>query len=58
MAVGEVLEVVADDPAAEDDIMSLVKRLRHKLLLVRRVDDVLSVYLDSCIGNTELPESV
>jgi TusA-related sulfurtransferase len=43
MAVGEVLEVVADDPAAEDDITSLVKRLQHKLLRVRRVDGALTV---------------
>ncbi|MDH5770054.1 MAG: sulfurtransferase TusA family protein [Candidatus Bathyarchaeota archaeon] len=32
MAVGEVLEVVADDPAAEEDIKSLVKRTGHEML--------------------------
>jgi TusA-related sulfurtransferase len=34
--VGEVLEVVADDPAAEEDIRSLVKNLGQELLKVRR----------------------
>ena len=34
--VGEVLEVVADDPAAEEDIRSLVKNLGQGLLEVRR----------------------
>ena len=34
--VGEVLEVLADDPAAEEDIRSLVKNLGQELLEVRR----------------------
>ena len=34
--VGEVLEVIADDPAAEEDIRSLVKNLGQELLEVRR----------------------
>jgi tRNA 2-thiouridine synthesizing protein A len=34
--VGEVLEVVADDPAAEEDIRSLVKNLGQELLKVGR----------------------
>jgi len=29
---GEVLEVTADDPAAEEDIKRLVKRLEHELI--------------------------
>jgi len=32
MKVGEVLEVLADDPAAEEDIKSLAKRLEQQLL--------------------------
>jgi len=32
MKVGEVLEVFADDPATEEDIKSLVKRLEQQLL--------------------------
>jgi TusA-related sulfurtransferase len=31
MKVGEVLEVLADDPAAEEDIKSLVKHLGQKI---------------------------
>lgn len=32
MAIGEVLEVLANDPAAEEDIKSLVKRLGQELI--------------------------
>ena len=32
MKVGDVLEVTADDPAAEEDIKRLVKRLGHEML--------------------------
>ena len=36
MVIGEVLEVLADDPAAEEDIKSLVKRLGYKMLKMER----------------------
>ena len=36
LAVGQVLKVVADDPAAEEDIKRLVKRLGHQLLKLRK----------------------
>lgn len=36
MDVGQVLEVVADDPAAEADIRSLTKRTRQKLIEIRK----------------------
>jgi tRNA 2-thiouridine synthesizing protein A len=39
MAVGEVLEVVADDPAAEEDIPRLVKRLEQQLVEMRKEND-------------------
>ena len=32
LSVGQVLEMIADDPAAEADIQSLVKRTGHQLL--------------------------
>ncbi len=32
MKVGETLEVLADDPAAEEDIKSLCKRLEEEIL--------------------------
>ena len=37
--VGEVLEVVADDPAAEEDIPRLVKRLEQQLVEMRKEND-------------------
>ena len=40
MAVGEVLEVLADDPAAEEDIKSLVKRTGHELLKLSKEGNV------------------
>lgn len=39
MRSGEVLEVVADDPSAEEDIPRLTRRLGHELLEVRREGD-------------------
>jgi TusA-related sulfurtransferase len=41
MAVGEVLEMLADDPAAEEDIKSLVKRAGHELLELKKEGGVL-----------------
>ena len=32
LAVGQVLELIADDPAAEADIPTLVKRTGHQIL--------------------------
>ena len=32
MEVGELLEITADDPAAEEDIKRLVNRLGHELI--------------------------
>ena len=39
LAVGQILEVIADDPAAEEDIKRLVKRLGHQLLELRKEKD-------------------
>ena len=39
LAVGEVLEVIADDPAAEEDIPRLVKALEQKLVKKRKEKD-------------------
>jgi len=39
LAVGQVLEVIADDPAAEEDIKRLVKRLEQQLLELRKEND-------------------
>ena len=39
--VDQILEVIADDPASEQDIPRLVKRLGHKLLELRKENDQL-----------------
>ena len=39
LAAGQILEVIADDPAAEEDIKRLVKRLGHQLLELRKEKD-------------------
>jgi tRNA 2-thiouridine synthesizing protein A len=36
LAVGQVLAVVADDPAAEEDIKRLIERLGHQLLKLNK----------------------
>lgn len=36
---GEVLEVIADDPAAEEDIKSFVKHTGYEILLFEKNDD-------------------
>jgi TusA-related sulfurtransferase len=45
MVVNEVLEVIADDPAAEMDIKSLVKRTGNTILKVEKENDVLRVII-------------
>ena len=39
IAVGEVLEVLADDPAAEEDIKRFAKRTGHELIVIEKKDD-------------------
>ena len=39
MEAGEVLEVTADDPAAEEDIKRRVRRLGHEILSLETDDD-------------------
>ena len=41
MQVGEVLEVRADDPAAEDDISRWVNRNGHELVSMNKNENVL-----------------
>ncbi|MBI2127183.1 MAG: sulfurtransferase TusA family protein [Thaumarchaeota archaeon] len=36
MVAGQVLEVLADDPAAEDDIKSWIKKSDNQLILVEK----------------------
>ena len=37
--VGEVLEVIADDPAAESDIQAFAKRAGHEIVQLEKEDD-------------------
>jgi tRNA 2-thiouridine synthesizing protein A len=45
MKVGETLEVLADDPAAESDIRSLVKNLEQELVSAVRKGDQLQIVI-------------
>ena len=39
LEIGQILEVVADDPAAEEDIPRLIKRLEQQLVEMRKEND-------------------
>lgn len=45
MKVGETLEVIADDPAAESDIRSLVKNLGQQLVSARKEGDTVHILI-------------
>ena len=45
MEKGEILEVIADDPAAEEDIKSLIKRLEQEILLIHKEGRVLQILI-------------
>jgi TusA-related sulfurtransferase len=45
MKVGETLEVLADDPAAESDIRSLVKNLGQELVDVTKKGDTVQIII-------------
>jgi tRNA 2-thiouridine synthesizing protein A len=45
MKVGEVLEVIADDPAAEADIRSLVKYLEQEILNVSKEGNAVHILI-------------
>lgn len=49
MKVGETLEVLADDPAAESDIRSLVKNLGQELVGVDRKRDTVQILIKKII---------
>lgn len=39
LAPGDVLEVLADDPAAQEDLTRFAKRAGHELVSIQNVDD-------------------
>lgn len=45
MKAGEILEVLADDPAAEDDIRSLVKNLGQEIVGTIRTGDKVQILI-------------
>ena len=45
MKTGETLEVLADDPAAESDIKSLVKNLEQELVSVTKKEDTVQILI-------------
>lgn len=45
IGVGEVLEVLSDDPAAEEDLKSFAKRTGHELIKIEKNGDVLRFLL-------------
>jgi len=45
LKVGEILEVLADDPAAESDIRSLVKNLGQELLSVSKENNAVRILI-------------
>jgi TusA-related sulfurtransferase len=45
MESGDVLEVIADDPAAEEDMKSLVRRLGHELLSLEVEEDMIRILI-------------
>ncbi len=45
MKKGEILEVLADDPAAEEDIKSLVKHLEQKIVSINKDGSTLRILI-------------
>ena len=45
LKVGETLEVLADDPAAESDIRSLVKNLEQELVSISKEGDTVRILI-------------
>jgi len=39
LAIGEILEVLADDPAAEEDLKAWAKRTGQKILEIEETDE-------------------
>ena len=45
MEIGETLEVLADDPAAESDIQSLVKHLGQEIIISTKEGDTVRILI-------------
>jgi TusA-related sulfurtransferase len=45
LKVGDVLEVLSDDPAAEEDLKRFVKRTGHKMIKLEKEKDYLRFFI-------------
>ena len=45
LKTGEILEVLADDPAAEEDLKRLVKRTGNKLLRLEKKSNIVRFFI-------------
>ncbi len=45
LEVGEVLEVLSDDPAAEEDLKRFARRTGHEIIRLERKDDYLRLLI-------------
>jgi len=43
--IGQVLEVIADDPAAEEDLKRFAKRTGHEVLKFEKIEDYMKFYI-------------
>jgi TusA-related sulfurtransferase len=43
--IGNILEVTADDPAAEEDIKRLVKRLDHEMIKIEKEGETFKFFI-------------
>ncbi len=44
--VGEVLEILADDPAAEEDLTRFAKRAGHRVISKEKQGDILRILIE------------
>ncbi len=45
LAIGEILEVLADDPAAEDDLKAWAKRTGQKILEIEKTEEGMRILI-------------
>jgi TusA-related sulfurtransferase len=43
--IGQIVKIIADDPAAEEDIKRWAKRTGHKLLKVEKEETIIRFYI-------------
>jgi TusA-related sulfurtransferase len=45
MIKGEILEVTADDPAAEEDLKRLAERLGHEIIQINKENNHVTIFI-------------